>query len=144
MLIVAIPEKIGRHSLWRSGDLVGIHYVGTITLPDLMQLRAVLDETHRVVGRCFLLSDMRRCDGIDGPARRFVADWNKQNTETTAAMAMYGLSFSLRAVTLMTIQAVRFLGLGQIEVGLHKDEAEARRWLDEQRARRFPEVRHGQ
>lgn len=137
---MAIPDRLGLHRLWHKGDVLGIHFGGHITLQDCVDLRDLIEHLGREVGYTFLLVDMRESSSIAPEARRYMAQWNRESTEELlAGTAMYGISFAMRAIVTLTLNAIKFLGKKErTHTVFVKDEAEARRWIDAERARKFP------
>jgi aminoglycoside phosphotransferase family enzyme len=137
---VAIPDRLGQHRLWHKGDVLGIHFGGHITLADCIELRGLIEQLGREVGYTFLLVDMHESASIAPEARKYMARWNRESTEELlAGTAMYGISFAMRAIVTLTLNAIKFLGKKErTQTVFVKDEAEARRWIDAERARKFP------
>lgn len=137
---VEIPDRLGQHRLWHKGDVLGIHFGGHITLDDCVELRRVIEHLGREVGHTFLLVDMRESVTLSPEARQFMARWNRESSEQLlAGTAMYGISFAMRAIVTLTLNAIKFLGKSERTATVFvKDEAEARRWIDAERARKFP------
>lgn len=133
---VVTPETIGRHTLWRLGDMLSIRYIGPITLSDVQAERDIFADVYRETGNCYLIADMSECTGIEPEARRYLANWSKDNPHgTIEGTAIHGVSFAMRAITTLTLNAIRFLSKNQpMAVVFVRDEAAARAWIDEQRA----------
>lgn len=117
-----------------AGDVLDIHFEGVICLSDSVLLRQVFDEIYRERGPCFLVADMRRATGIDRDARQYMKEWSKVEPIQLLATAVYGVSFAVRAISILMINAIKMLGKRHTEVVFLKDETEARRWIDAQRA----------
>jgi hypothetical protein len=131
---------IGRHRYQRSGDVLALQWHGNISEDDLRALREVTTGVMREVGRAFMVSDMSQATGIDAGARKYMAEWSKHDgTDLISGTAVYGLNFATRAITMLALNAIKLLGQKKLDVAFLKDEADARRWVDEQRAARFPE-----
>ncbi len=121
---------------------MGLSFEGSISEADLRELRVAMASVTHELGRCFMITDMSLCTGIDAAARKYMAEWSKDRVDVIAGTAVYGLSFATRAITMLAINAIKLLGQKQVDVVFLKDEAEARRWVEEQRAARFPEHAH--
>ena len=130
---VALPKSLGRHAMSFAGDVLEIHYDGHISLADSEQLRDILIEIDREHGSCFLLVDMRLGLGIDRDARQYMKEWSKQEQAKLRGTAIYGVSFTMRAIAMLMLNAIKLLGRQESEVSFLKDEAEARRWIDARR-----------
>jgi hypothetical protein len=103
-------------------------------------MRALYDLVGRYAagpGYVHMLNDMTRL-GVVGPeTRKFAAQ--DPNAQKVLAMACVGASFSLRVSVTMVTKAMQiFAGRVSTVVEFFKDEAAARAWLVEQRARRAP------
>jgi hypothetical protein len=131
---VAIPTAIGLHGVWRTGDIVGMRFKGPIVRDDIAAMRAMAEELLAEHGRCFLLSDMTACSGIDAEARKYMAQWSKERTQKVTATAVYGVNFAMRALVTLSLNAIKFLGTQQVEVVFVKDEAEAFRYVERKRS----------
>jgi len=136
---VAFPETIGRHDLRRQGDLVALYVHGSLTMPDLQQLREVLVEVMGEVGHCFLTADLSGATSVNADARKYMAEWSKQNTDWVAGTAVFGVNFAMRAVLTLTLNAIKLLGTQQVDFAFVKDEADATRWIDAKRLALYPE-----
>jgi len=124
---------------------MGLRFEGAISEADLRALREAMASITQELGRCFMITDMSLCTGIDAAARKYMAQWSKDGkdgVDVIAGTAVYGLSFALRAITMLAFNAIKLLGQKQVDVVFLKDEAEARRWVDEQRTILFPERAH--
>ncbi|HEY0136987.1 MAG TPA: hypothetical protein VGB85_23050 [Nannocystis sp.] len=131
---------IGRHRYQKAGDVVRLQWQGNISADDLKVMREVTTRMMQELGRAFTISDMSQVTGIDAGARKYMAEWGQQDGNgLITGTAVYGLSFATRAITTLALNAITLLGKKKVEVAFVKDEAEATRWVDEQRAARFPE-----
>lgn len=136
---------IGQHRGRRAGDLIEIEVQGPLTLADITALRTLALETLALEqGRCFLLADVRAMTGIDAEARRMMATWSKVEHERLAGTAIYGCGFALRALLTLTFNAIQLFGRQELDTMFARDEAEARGWIDAQRAALGEKVQHGQ
>lgn len=108
-------------------------------MPDLQKLREVLVVVMAETGRSFLIADLNKATIIDSDARRYMAEWSKQQTDWVAGTAVYGVNFAMRAVLTLTLNAIKLLGTQQVELVVLKDEADAIRWVDARRLALFPD-----
>lgn len=68
-----------------------------------------------------------------------MAQWSgEESSDWLSGTAMYGVSFAMRAISTLMLNAMHFLGKAKPNVAYLKDEAEGRRWIDEQRALQRP------
>ena len=139
---MADTATFGRHSLRCDGELVSVKFVGTITRADAVKLREVLNTVFHSEERCFLLANMREGTGIDPEARKYMAEWSKTPSQRMAGTAVFGMSFAARAIVMLMVNAIKVLGNLKSDVTFVKDEAEAREWIERQRARKQPGSMH--
>jgi hypothetical protein len=130
------PLTFGRHRASHEGDLVRIQVDGDFGREDSVAFHDYLTRVLDEQGRLFVIGDLHGAGGIDPGARAVSSEWNR--THRLSACACFGASFPVRVLLSLTINAVKLLGLNTIEFTFVKDEPEARRWLDAQRARLFP------
>ncbi len=119
-------------------DVLELCHDGPMTLAECMVLRRVLDEVRAELGHCFMLVDMHRGTSIEPEARKYMAEWSKDPRQKLAGAAVYGVSFGMRTISTLMINAIKLMGKLQTEVMFAKDETDARRWIAEQRALQFP------
>lgn len=139
---MTIPETIGRHDLRRQGDLVALSIHGALTASDIQKLREVLVEVMEEVGHSFLTADLSGATSVNAEARKYMAEWSRQNTDWVAGTAVYGVSFAMRTVLTLTLNAIKLLGTQQVDFVFVKDEADAVRWVDAKRLALYPESAH--
>ena len=119
--------------------MIGLAFRGHISADDLKALRVVTGEMMGECGRGFMVADMAECTGIGPGARKYMAEWSKQDgTDVPSCTGVYGLSFAIRAIMMLALNAIKLLGQREPDVVFLKDEAEAMRWVDEQRAALLP------
>ncbi len=138
------PLTIGQHRGRRAGDLLEIEVRGVLTLADVTALRTLSREVLAQEGRCFLIGDVTAMTGIDAEARRLMATWSKVETERLQGTALYGCGFAVRALITLTFNAIQFFGRQQLDTMFARDAAEARSWIDAQRAALEKKVQHGE
>jgi hypothetical protein len=138
---VTIPGFIGRHDLRRQGDLLILSMHGPLTVSDIKQLREVLTVVMQEVGPCFIVADLSGATSLDADARKYMAEWSKENTDWVAGTVVHGVSFAMRALLTLTLKAIKFLGTQQVEFVFVKDEAEAIQWVDAKRLALYPDRR---
>ncbi len=127
------PTAIGRHEVWRTGDVVGMRFKGPLGREDIAAMRVLTGEVLQEVEHCFLLADLRECSSIEPEARKAMAQWSKDRTQQISGTAVYGVSFAMRALVTLTLNAIRFIGAQPVEVVLVKNEAEALRYVEQRR-----------
>ena len=126
--------QIGQHRHIREGSLLRMWFVGTIDHDDVVAMRRLMSEMLAEGDGCYLLGDMRQCNGIDASARKYMAEWSKAGGDMVTGTAVYGVSFAVRTIVTLTLSAIKFLGREQGVVVMVKDEAEGLRWISARRA----------
>ena len=135
------PTASGRHEFYYEGDILGMRFRGPITRRDLEALRKGLEALATETPSFYLLTDMAECTGIDPEARKYMSEWAKAPDVGLVATVVYGNGFMMRALITLTLKAIKLLGQREATIHFVKDEAEARRWISEDRARA---AKHGQ
>lgn len=130
-----IPAKIGRHEVWVTGEIVGVHWKGPISRDDFVVLRKIFATVIAERGACYLVSDMNECTAFETQARKFLADWGRDGTEKVNGTAVYGVNFAMRSLITLAVKAVKFIGKYEgSEITFVKDEAEAMLYIAARRA----------
>lgn len=129
------PLTIGRHRGVCTGDVIEIAVHGVLSVDDVTALREVAREVLRAHGRCFLIGDVNAMTGIDADARRLMAEWSKVEPDRVAGTAIHGCNFAMRALLTLTLNAIRYFSKQPANDSVFvRDAAEARAWVDAQRA----------
>lgn len=115
--------------------MFGARFRGRITRQDMEVLRDALNSVAEKHPRFYLLLDMKDSTGIDAEARRFMATWSREPNRGLVATVLYGIGFAMRTMVTLTLNAIRLLGHVGSDIQFLKDEAEARGWVAEHRAR---------
>jgi hypothetical protein len=131
-----IPTAIGQHRVSRRDDIVHMTFVGPLTRADVEGMREVVGAVLAEGSRLFLVGDLRGCTAIEAGARQYFAEWSKNGGQKPSGVVIYGLDFAMRTIISLTLSAIKFLGRQQTEVVFAKDEAEALRWVTDERAAR--------
>ena len=129
------PRASGRHEFWYEGDVFGARFRGPITRRDVELLRQAVEAVADEHARSYLLVDLQGSTGIDAEARKYLAEWSKAPDRGLVGTAVYGTGIMMRALVTLSLNAVKLLGHQKGELHFVKDEAEARRWAEEHRAR---------
>lgn len=128
-------SAIGSHPVQQHGDVMKMQLRGPLTEADVAGMQSMVLAIRDEQGSCFLIADVHGLTGIDADARRMMAHWGRAFPEARAAgVAVYGVSFAMRTLITLTINAVRLLGYREVELVFLRDELEASRWIAEQRA----------
>lgn len=129
------PTAIGPHQVWREDDVIGVRFVGPLTLEHVEVLRTLMLLVRGEHGRCYMVADAAGLDGITAQARKALAEWaRKDPEERISGVGVYGISFAMRAISVLTLGAVNFMTGRPVTVHFAGDEAQARAWVDERRA----------
>lgn len=137
------PTASGRHDFFYEDDILGMRLRGSISRRDLETLRKGLEELASERPSFYLLTDMAECTGIDPEARKYMAEWAKAPDVGLVGTVVYGNGFMMRALITLTLKAIKLLGQREALIHFVKDEAEARRWIADDRARARA-AQHGQ
>lgn len=134
---MATLHRIGAHRLIVDGDWAELTAVGPLEIPESTEVHAVLARMLADnAGRGYLLADITRLDGMGPEVRRQMSAWNAEHRLTAAAT--FGGSFPMRTILTLALKAIKFKDSKQLDVLFARDEAEARRWLTDYRAKRGP------
>lgn len=136
-------RSVGTHHVEVDGDSLFITGCGLLTVDDIQQildLSSQLKEKHHFV---FLLYDGRQTTGIESGARKLVSK-GKQDDWTTRLRVAFGLSFPMRVMINMILQAQRSLFNKEMYVHVFEHEHEAREFFENERDRIRKLVRLGQ
>lgn len=133
---MTISTAIGPHKASRTGDLMRMSCTGAVKRGDAEGMRAMMDAAVAEGVRPYLVADMSDCTGIEAEARKYMTEWSRTAPQQLSGVAVYGVSFALRAIVSLTLGAIRFLGKQSAEIVFVKDEAEALRWVDAHRTAR--------
>lgn len=125
-------EDGGGHDIILEGDLVVLVVRGPLLLPHATLLREHVDRVLSASRRCYLLADVRQMTTMDGAARRFLGEWGRASKLRTVT-AVFGMSFGVRVLAMLLLNAIRVMGRTQNLTRLFDDEAEARAFLAEYR-----------
>jgi hypothetical protein len=136
MSVMVAPLTFGRHRASHEGDLVRVQIVGDFDRENSVAFHDYLTRVIDEQGRLFIIGDLHGAGGIDAAARTVSSEWNRAHK--LSACACFGASFPVRVLLTLTMNAVKVLGFNDIAFAFVKDEPEARRWIDVQRAGLFP------
>lgn len=135
--MVAVSSMIGSHRVTVDGDWVELQFVGEVERSAAVDIHTLLErvlaDNH---GTAYVLADISALNGLHPDARRQMAEWNREHKITAAAV--HGGGFAVRAIVRLAITAIKLINRDQLECVFTADEAEARRWLAEQRSLRRP------
>jgi hypothetical protein len=124
-------HQIKCNTVYVDGDLIHTVSGGETTLDMVEEFFKLVDRVLGEKGRVFLLTDASKSIAITSDARRFIAEWSK--TKQLTAVANVVTSPVTRAALTLATRAMSLLGQPTPRTLFVGSEAEARRWLDEQR-----------
>lgn len=127
---VMVRMAIGGHEVVQDGELLTLTFHGPLTLAQVTEVRARVDELLRV-GRCFVLADMTALTTIEAAARRYIGEWGRSTEVHLNGAAIVGTSFAVRVMMTLMLNAIRVLARHQVPTVFVRDEAEARAWIAE-------------
>lgn len=125
---------LGTHSILVDGDCVYIVIRGTLTVPDLSELMALMTRVKRENGQLFVFYDARQATGIEPAARKNVIAQNSVDMQP-AFQVIFGISFSLRALLSMIMRAQKLLRNFDVPLRIAESEEEARALFAQECAR---------
>jgi hypothetical protein len=125
---------VGEHRIRIDGDLVFIRVKGVVELDDMMQFLRLQMQVKRERGAVFVLYDSRENTGLAPGARKYATDKAGADARADAA-ASFGAPFGMRVLVNMLNRALTMLRKDGTPVQLFDTEAEARQYLDAERAR---------
>lgn len=129
-------EVMGRHLLRREGDILFVKFQGPIDIQEMQLLFAAMVQMREGSPVVFHLYDGARA-GLTSPAARRWAAENMTATHRAAGIACYGVSAVVRAIAELHTRAIAlFRKQAAVPMVYFATEAEARAWIDRQRALR--------
>jgi hypothetical protein len=132
---MVFPTAIGPHRVWREGDVIGMQFVGPLTLAHVEVMRGLMLEIRGEHGRCYMLADAAGLAGISADARKALSDWARRDPEERiSGVGVHGINFAMRALSMLTLAAINFMTRRPVTVHFAGDEAQARAWIAERRA----------
>ncbi len=126
--------KFGDHYYHVDRDLVTIRPHGVIVLDEMQQMLALYARVRGKHGSLFVLFDSRENTGLDHAARKYATDHAPPEARIDAA-ASFGASYTMRVFVNMMQRAALALGKQGTLTALFDTEAEAREYLQRERAR---------
>jgi hypothetical protein len=130
-----LPTAIGPHGVRVQGDLIEMVFTGPITLADVAAMRDLLAQVRGAHGRCYMLADATGLTGINLDARKAMADWGRSTPEDQiSGVGLHGMNFAMRALSALTLGAIKLMSGREVVVHFARDPAEARAWIAKRRA----------
>jgi hypothetical protein len=126
---------IGTHQLRIEDDLAYLRINGDINPPDTKGLLEHFQRVHQQKGHLFLLFDAVHAGTISAESRRMFIEWNR--TYPIAAVVNFGGGMVQKALAVLLHNAIRIMTKKAPLFAYLATEAEARKWLDEQRRTLF-------
>lgn len=131
---MALSPAIGSHIVQVHGDLIEMVFTGPILLADVGGMRDLLHQVRDAHGRCYMLADASGLTGIPLDARKAMAEWGRSSPEDQiSGVSLYGMSFAMRALSVLTLGAIKLMSGREVVVHFASDPAAARAWLAERR-----------
>lgn len=130
---MAVSRQIGMHHVEIDGDILFMKYKGDLSLPEMEELIALLEQTF--AGRTYYaILDYSEMASVDAAARKRISAWTSERSSFSGA-AIYGASMTMRAITALVQSAIRLLSKKYIPVVFVKNEEQARACVAEIRQR---------
>ncbi len=132
---MVFPSEIGRHRVSRHSDVLHLQFVGPLTFDDIKSLRELMHLVRGEHGRCYMLADATALDGIAAEARKALSAWARADPDDRiSGVGVHGINFAMRALSVLTLGAVKLLTRRPVHVHFAHDEADARAWIVQRRA----------
>jgi hypothetical protein len=123
-------EHVGVHY---EDDLIVFRIRGPLDGSVARYVGALQDQLALQVGYALELQDCSQITTFTAEARRSFFEWNRKR-QYPGAVAIVGASFVLKTMAMMLFRAVKLIVTVAAEMEFFDTEAEARAWLDAQRA----------
>lgn len=127
-------RPVGDHSVRIEGDIIFLRIKGVVKVEDMMQFLRLQAQVKRERGLAFVLYDSRENTGLDPAARKYATDHAESDSRVDAA-ASFGAPFGMRVLVNMLNRALTMLRKDGALVQLFDTEAQARQYLEAERAR---------
>lgn len=116
------------------GDTVFVRRTGETQLADVKRMCAAMETTLAAHGRGFWLFDLSEAGGFGSEARVWAAEWEKKYHVT--GLSAFGGSLQIRSMTRLIANAIKASCplRADFVTSFVDTEAEARAWIDAQRA----------
>jgi hypothetical protein len=129
-------QSIGKHRFRVEGDLIYSVWDGPSTLAEIQAANAMIERVIAEHGRAFCLHDMRKAHRPPPDARQWLTEWSAR--VKVAAVACFGTSFTVRTFATLLVRAIRFLKGPEGILEFFETEAQARAFINAERARAEP------
>ncbi len=114
--------------------MLALSFEGPVSGAEIRHMRAMVAEMIAAQGGCYMISDMTGCTTLEPPARKFMAEWSRDGGDKVSGTAVYGVSFAMRALVTLAINAVKLIGKYPTgDFVFVKNDAEARQWVEARR-----------
>lgn len=115
------------------GDLVIVTTLKDWTYEAAVEYFKILDVVRARNEKLFIISAGNQTTKVPNQQiRRMIADWTAKNT--FSGMAIYGIAPFMRQLATLIFNAANMFRRGSAHFVIVKDEAAARRWIEERRA----------
>lgn len=132
-------RPFGKHELYVEDDLLCLATHGTLTLEEMQQVIAVVEELIERHGHVLVLADHREAGSFEPDARRYGATWAVG--KPVLGMAMYNVNLVSRTLFSMVLKATNIIRKQPLPFDFFKSEGDAREWLAALRRQSLPKVR---
>lgn len=130
-------RPVGKHSYYQEEDTYFFILTGSLELPEAVAIHDQLALILKQQGRLFVVVDGRKGDGRANSkpeVRRYIAEWNRRHRAT--GVAVFGEHGHVtRTVMSMIFSAIRVFRKDALPLALVSDEAAARAWIAQERAK---------
>lgn len=119
----------GQHRLRSEGKLIIIEFIGRLELDEFEQMVAFVQRVVAEQGHAYLLAQVRQAGSIAAPVRQQLGPWLRRLP--LRGIANVEASVASRGLATLLANGLRLLYGINHPVGFHKDEAEARGWVED-------------
>ncbi len=123
------PLACGKHRLRSEGKLILVEFVGSLDLDEFEQMVTFSEAVVAEQGYAYLLAQVRQAGSISAPVRQRLGPWLRRIP--LRGIANVEASVASRGLATLLANGMRLLYGINHPVGFRKDEAEARKWVED-------------
>jgi len=122
----------GASTLWFEGDRLVMRPIGPIEVQEICRVVDMSEQLYAKYGYVLILGDAKHTTGLSSDARKLQAEQLKRVIRPSHT-AIYHVNAVTRMMTGLAQRGIEAISGKTYPVSFHKDEAEARAELDQQR-----------
>lgn len=123
------PISCGRHRMRSEGKLILVEFVGRLEADEFQVMRTFCERVIHEQGYAYLLAHVQKSGGMSPEVRHELGPWFKRIQ--FRAVANIGANLAARSLATLLTNGLRLIYGIDHPMAFHKDEAEARKWVDE-------------